>query len=125
MACIFFSYDIITCCAAQRVYLEFLERTNNSVTMQRCDDCGSDAIDLSENPVPFGDNYHYIVHVRTFIAHKKNEQCLILYRLQPMDSYHLDNIFQFMLLCSQMKPTFPCLVPLWLHRTGEMLITAT
>ena len=63
-------YDIISYCAAQRVYLEFLERTNNSVTMRRCDDCGSDAIDLSENPVPFGDYYHYVAHVLKFIVHK-------------------------------------------------------
>lgn len=61
-------------CAAQRVYLEFLERTNNSIAMRRCDDCGSDAIDLSANPVPFGDRYHYVAHVRTFIV-LKNINC--------------------------------------------------
>ena len=31
--------------------------------MRRCDDCSSDAIDLSANPVPFGDYYHYVAHV--------------------------------------------------------------
>ena len=41
-------------------YLEFLERTSNSITMRRCDDCNSDAIDLSANPVPFGE-YHHLV----------------------------------------------------------------
>ena len=33
------------------------------MTMPRCDDCGSNAIDLSANPVPFGDYYHYVAHV--------------------------------------------------------------
>ena len=49
---------------AQDIYLEFLERTNNSITMPRCDDCVSNAIDLSSNPVPFGDPLHYVAHVR-------------------------------------------------------------
>ena len=49
---------------AQSVYLEFVERTSNSITMDRCDDCSSDAIDLSLYPVPFGDYYHYVAHVR-------------------------------------------------------------
>ena len=31
--------------------------------MRRCDDCNSDAIDLSANPVPFGEYYHLVAHV--------------------------------------------------------------
>ena len=31
--------------------------------MPRCDDCNSDAIDLSANPVPFGEYYHLVAHV--------------------------------------------------------------
>ena len=31
--------------------------------MRRCDDCSSDAIDVSTSPVPFGDYFHYVVHV--------------------------------------------------------------
>ena len=37
--------------------------------MDRCDDCSSDAIDLSANPVPFGDYYHYVAHVSTTILY--------------------------------------------------------
>ena len=51
-------------CPAQDVYLEFIEKTDNSITLRRCDDCSSDAIDISLNPVPFGDYYHYVAHVR-------------------------------------------------------------
>ena len=40
-----------------------MERTNSSITMRRCDDCSSDAIDVSSNPVPFGDYFHYVAHV--------------------------------------------------------------
>ena len=50
-------------CTAQDVYLEYLERTNGSINMRRCDDCSSDAIDVSTNPVPFGDYFHYVAHV--------------------------------------------------------------
>ena len=49
---------------AQDLYLEFLERTDNAVTMPRCDDCVSDAINVTANPVPFGDLFHYVAHVR-------------------------------------------------------------
>ena len=44
-------------------YLEFLERTSNYRVMPRCDDCNSDAIDLSANPVPFGEYHHLVAHV--------------------------------------------------------------
>ena len=57
-------------CTAQDVYLEFLERTNSSITMRRCDDCSSDAIDLSTNPVPFGDYFHYVAHVSSTPLHR-------------------------------------------------------
>jgi hypothetical protein len=48
------------------VYLEFLERTSNYLVMRRCDDCNSDAIDLSANPVPFGEYYHLVAHVSIY-----------------------------------------------------------
>ena len=48
---------------AQQVYLKYLERTSNSITMPRCDDCSSDAIDLISFPVPFGDYIHLVAHV--------------------------------------------------------------
>ena len=48
---------------AQKVYLEYLERTSNSKTMDRCDDCTSDAIDLVAVPVPFGDVVHIVAYV--------------------------------------------------------------
>ena len=44
-------------------YLEFLNKSNNFQVMRRCDDCSSDAIDLSSNRVPFGQFYHTIAHV--------------------------------------------------------------
>ena len=45
------------------IYLQFVERTDNHIVMPRCDDCNSDAIDLSANPVPFGEYYHLVAHV--------------------------------------------------------------
>ena len=48
-------------------YLEFVERTSNYRTMRRCDDCTSDAIDLSDNPVPFGEYYHLVAHVSIYM----------------------------------------------------------
>ena len=47
----------------QNVYLEFLEKTSDHRVVRPCDDCNSDAIDLSENPVPFGEYYHHVAHV--------------------------------------------------------------
>ena len=44
-------------------YLEFLDKESNFLLMPRCDDCNSDAIDLSANPVPFGEYYHSVAHV--------------------------------------------------------------
>lgn len=44
-------------------YLEFVERTSNYLVMRRCDDCNSDAIDLTANPVPFGEYHHLVAHV--------------------------------------------------------------
>ena len=54
---------IIGCLLLFVVYLEFLERTSNYLIMPRCDDCNSDAIDLSTNPVPFGEYFHNVAHV--------------------------------------------------------------
>lgn len=45
------------------IYFQFVERTDNHIVMPRCDDCNSDAIDLSANPVPFGEYYHLVAHV--------------------------------------------------------------
>ena len=49
------------------MHLEFLDKTSNFRVMRRCDDCNSDAIDLSSSPVPFGDFYHYVAHVSTLV----------------------------------------------------------
>ena len=48
-------------------YLEFVARTSNHRVMPRCDDCNSDAIDLSANPVPFGEYFHLVAHVSILI----------------------------------------------------------
>ena len=57
------SYLFNLASTAQDTYLEFLERTNNSLTLRNCDDCVSPAINLGNSPVPFGDLYHAVVHV--------------------------------------------------------------
>ena len=44
-----------------------MERTSNHLVMPRCDDCNSDAIDLSANPVPFGEYFHLVAHVSILI----------------------------------------------------------
>lgn len=66
-------YLIIPYTAAQGAYLEFLERTNNSLTLIRCDDCASPAIVLENKLVPFGDLQHSEVYVsRNHNLHIKN-----------------------------------------------------
>lgn len=76
---------------AQSTYLEFLERTDNAMVMDRCDDCVSDAIDLSNNPVPFGDFYHSVAHVCSniwfggFVATVYFSVNMLPCRLHPME----------------------------------------
>ena len=55
---------------AQNMYLEYLERTSNSKTMNRCDDCTSDAIDLVVVPVPFGDFIHIVAYVSIMLENQ-------------------------------------------------------
>ena len=112
-------------CTAQEEYLEFLGRTNNSITMRRCDDCSSDAIDLTASPVPFGDYFHYVAHV-SFALKVILIRFNLFYRSQLMDLFHLDNISQISLQTySPMKMILRCSPPLWLHLTGETSTTET
>ena len=111
---------------AQMTYLEFLERTSNSITMRRCDDCVSNAIDLSSSPVPFGDFYHVVAHVSCNVSGDLNFTSVKSYRLQPMESSLLGmNSPTLLQLCSLMKLTALYLILLWLHPTGETLTTGT
>ena len=52
------------------MYMEYLERTSNSKTMNRCDDCTSDAIDLVVVPVPFGDFIHIVAYVSIMLENQ-------------------------------------------------------
>ena len=68
-------YLIIPYTAAQGAYLEFLERTNNSLTLIRCDDCASPAIILENKLVPFGD----LQHSEVYVSHNHNLHIKFLY----------------------------------------------
>ena len=58
-----YTYFVLT--AALASYLQFLERTNDSITLRRCDDCASPAIILGTNSVPFGD----LRHSEAYVSH--------------------------------------------------------
>ena len=68
--CMFVHYNFCQSYSGQSTYLEFLERTDNAIIMNRCDDCVSGAIDVSDTPVPFGDIYHSVAHVSHFTTSK-------------------------------------------------------